>query len=184
MKYDYEMFADIDLIVKFLCTTICGILPAFHSITGCDTTSYFLRAGKVRVFINMLKSPNSCKLLQALQKEETLCQQNIEDLKEFISTIMYNGNKKESYLQVGMRLYQQQKEKSSMSLPPDPDSLLQALKRAQLQTILWQQCGEAAIKQLDPEQYGLKWDNSAKKMIPVWYIGPQLPPTFQKRQGK
>ena len=95
-----------------------------------------------------------------------------------------NGNKRESYLQTRMRLYQQQKEKSSMSLPPDPDSLLQALKRAQMQTLLWQQCGEIAVKQHNPEQYGWKWDDDANKMVPLWYTGPQLPPKLQKKQSK
>ena len=66
---------------------------------------------------------------------------------------MYSGNKSESYLQTRMRLYQQQKEKFFVSLPPDPDSPLQALIRAQIQTVIWQQCGEIAIKQHNPEQY-------------------------------
>ena len=52
------------------------------------------------------------------------------------STIMHSGNKSESYLQTKMRLYQQQKEKSSVSLPPDSDSLLQALKRVQIENVL------------------------------------------------
>ncbi len=81
-----------------------------------------------------------------------------------------------------MRLYQQQKEKSSMSLPPDPDSLLQALKRAQFQTLLWQQCSVIRIELLNPEQYGWKWDDDAKKMVPLWYNGPQLPPKLQKKK--
>ena len=168
MKYDHEKFADIGLIVNFLGTTVCGILPAFHSLTGCDTTSYFFRVGKVRVFNKLLKSPNNCNLLRSVQREEPLCQNNMDDLKEFVGTVMYNGNKRESYLQTRMRLYQQQKEKSSVSLPPDPDSLLQALKRTQMQTLLWQQCGEITIKQCNPEQYGWKWEDGAKKMVPIW----------------
>ena len=42
MKYDYEMFADIGLIVKFFGTTVCSILPAFHLKTGCDMTLFVI----------------------------------------------------------------------------------------------------------------------------------------------
>ena len=34
---------------------IALLLPAFHSITGCDTTSYFFRAGKCRIFKKVVK---------------------------------------------------------------------------------------------------------------------------------
>ena len=109
IKYDHEKFADIGLIVIFLGKTVCVILPAFNSVTGCDTTSYFFRVGKVRVLNKLLKAPHDCYLLHNLQKEEPLCKQKIENLKQFISTIMYSGNKSESYLQTRMRLYQKKR---------------------------------------------------------------------------
>ena len=71
-----------------------------------------------------------------------------------------------------------------MSLPPDPDSLLQALKRAKMQTLLWQQCGETIVKLYNLEQYGWKWEDGAKKMAPIWYTGSQLPPKLQKKKSK
>ena len=41
LKYDYDTFADIKLIVEYLGETVCDHLPAMHDITGCDTTSCF-----------------------------------------------------------------------------------------------------------------------------------------------
>ena len=49
-KYDAEKYADVGAICDFLEEDVCLALPAFHAITGCDTTSYFYRAGKLRVF--------------------------------------------------------------------------------------------------------------------------------------
>ena len=38
---------------------ICDVLPAFHSFTGCDTTSAFVRRGKVAPLKVLEKDPNS-----------------------------------------------------------------------------------------------------------------------------
>ena len=88
---------------------------------------------------------------------------------------MCNGKKSESYIQIRICLYQPQNDKVSVSLPHDSDSFLQARKRAQSQTVTWQQCNRPEINDQDAESYGWKWDCEAKSMVPVWYTGPQLP---------
>ena len=47
----------------------------------------------------------------------------IEDTIEFIRTVLYNGYKKESYVNTRVRLYKGLKQKSSLTLPPDPDTV-------------------------------------------------------------
>ena len=71
---------------------------------------------------------------------------------------MYNGKKDKSYLQTRIRLHISIKKRIlSLCLPPDPDLLLQALKRAQLQTLVWCQCNMAQIKRFNPELYGCEY---------------------------
>lgn len=43
---------------------------------------------------------------------------------------------------------------------------------------------ETGVKQYNPEQYGWKWEDSAKKMVPIWYTGQQLSPNLQKKKSK
>ena len=69
---------------------------------------------------------------------------------------MCNGKKDGGHLETRIRVFKQQKEETSLSLVSDPDSLLQALKRAQLLTLVWYQCNMAQIKHVHPELYGLK----------------------------
>ena len=60
----------------------------------------------------------------------------IEDNKEFIRTVLYNGDKKESYVNTRVKLCKGLKQKvfvSSLTLPPDPDSVTQAIKRVNFQ---------------------------------------------------
>ena len=51
----------------------------------------------------------------------------------FIQTITYNGKKNKNNLLTTVCLYENLKTKSSMPLPPDPDPLVEELKRIHLQ---------------------------------------------------
>ena len=46
LKYENEKFADIRGICEAIGSDMCGALPAIHALSGCDTTSYFLRSEK------------------------------------------------------------------------------------------------------------------------------------------
>ena len=50
LNYEAGKFADIGEIVEYFGEDASLALPAFHSLTGCDTTSYFFRIGKCCVF--------------------------------------------------------------------------------------------------------------------------------------
>ena len=53
--------------------------------------------------------------------------------KLFVQTIMCNGKLNKNYLSARMCLYENLKPKSSMPLPPDPDSLTEDLKYVHLE---------------------------------------------------
>lgn len=46
MKFDSQKFANIKNICEFFGKTIITNILKFHSLTGCDTTSYFYNVGK------------------------------------------------------------------------------------------------------------------------------------------
>eukprot|EP00794_Sanderia_malayensis_P005892 gene5892-biopygen4894 len=76
------------------------------------------------------------------------------------------------------------KVKSSMSLPPDPDSLSQVIKRAHHQAYFWLRCIEKKIYQLEVGNYGWRWCEERRLMTPVWYTGDQLPPSFKSKRRR
>ena len=39
---------------------MCLVFPAYDSITGCDTTSFPYKVGKIKPFINMVKTCIIC----------------------------------------------------------------------------------------------------------------------------
>ena len=52
--------------------SISLFLPTIHALTGCDTTSFFYRVGKVRILKKLFKNPEQCTLLSGLYHDEVL----------------------------------------------------------------------------------------------------------------
>ena len=134
LKYDYDKFADIGKIVDYLGKTVSLAILNIHALTGCDTTSYFYRVGKIKVLKKVLQNEKFCLFLSNLGIEKVLSERTIENIEEFIKTVLYSGMGNETYIETRIRLYKSLKQKSSLSIPPDPDSVVQAIKRVHYQT--------------------------------------------------
>ncbi|MAG85790.1 MAG: hypothetical protein CMB97_00015 [Flavobacteriaceae bacterium] len=183
-KYDQDKYADIGVICEFLGPDICQALPAMHAMTGCDTTSYFFKTGKVKVFKKLLNDPAKCKLLRYLGLDSDLKSDDINNLKEFIRTVIYNGKDNETYVETRIRLYKEMKSKSSLPVSPDPDSAEQAIRRANYQVFHWVRCHEINIEDISFENNGWKWDDELCCVTPVWFTGDQLPPSLNKAKKR
>ncbi len=184
MKYDHNKYADIGKICKFLGRKICLNMPAMHAVTGCDTTSYLYKVGQVRVMKKLLEADRKCELLADLGKDESFSEITLKNAKEFIRTLMYTGKQKETYVETRIRRYQEMKVKSSMSLPPDPDSVTQVIKGAHYQVYFWKRCDEINIEIIPFANYGWRWCKKQKLVVPIWFTGDQLPPSLQKKRHK
>ena len=127
LKYDKQKYANIGKICRFLGRpVICKYLPQLHAITGCDTTSYFYRVEKINPLRRVLKSSDCLQLLAGLGKESFNDEWQLDAMK-FIQTILYCGTDEEDYVSTRVRLYKKQKQKSSLTIPPDPVSCKQAI---------------------------------------------------------
>ena len=56
MNIDSERYVNVNTIQDHFGELVSDVLPAYHSITVCDTTSYAANRGKVRPLNNMIKS--------------------------------------------------------------------------------------------------------------------------------
>ena len=112
-----------------------------------------------------------------------MSEKDIHSLKTFIQTIVYSGKDDEDYLATRIRLFQNLKTKSSMAIPPDPDSVVQVIKRAHHQVYQWLRCCIPLIEKLplDENGWNVVEDKSEITIKPVWFTGSQLlPPSAQK----
>ncbi len=173
MKIDHDKFVDVNKVYTFLGERVSTYLPQLHAITGCDTTSFFYGVGKVKVLKKLNKDDKSLLFLNEIGKAEHLSQKGIADAIRFVQTILYNGKIDESLVQTRIRLYKGLKTKSSEALPPDPDSLTQAIIRVHLQSYYWLQCQELQMRDIDMENNGWYVDAEGR-VLPVWFTGIRL----------
>ena len=121
LKYSHEKFSDITKICFYLGKTMLLDLPKIHALTGCDTKSYFYQVRKIKVFKKLLGQQSLYFLLSKLGNYSQITKSVIEDTKEFIKAALYNGSKKETNVNTRVKIYQGLKQKSSLTLSPDPD---------------------------------------------------------------
>ena len=179
MKID-DRYVSVQKLVEHYGDEICRILPAFHSITGSDTTSYPYRVGKVRSFKKMMKGQKSNQLSGLGTSLDAL--QDTADIKSFMQRCMYPGTEKETFVETRIRMYNKQKVKSSSGILPDESSADEHIKRSNFQAQIWYQCLQPNIEY--PSITNSGWERTSEGIRPVWFTCPQFPPSLSRKKNK
>ena len=169
MEIDDNTYLSVKTIREYFGDEFCLILPAYHSITGCDTTSFPANIGKIRPLTKMLKG-KEFHLLRNLGssinsfKDVTLAT-------KFYHLIMYSGRRNESIIDTRVRMYEKQKKKSSMNLISDESSVKHHILRADFQAFIWKQCMDQnmIVPSIDGSR---RWQ---EKMVWFFQYGTILP---------
>ena len=163
MKTNPGIFIDIKTIFNFFGNRICQILPRFHTITGCDTTSYLFDVGKISP-LKKMRRLSKMHLLQDVRK-------NIDSFKRLdkpklvFQRILYSCKENKTFVSTRKGLYENQKYKNSSRLIADTHSTHDHLKWADLQTLIWRQCMGNIIEYPDPTDRG--WQASTECLCPL-----------------
>jgi len=104
MQIDHNKFVNVGKIAKFFDESTCLQLPAFHSLTGCDTTSYFYRISKTSVF-EKARTNKSLYLLEQLGNERTLDEDGEASITKFIHETIYSGKRDDDLVTTRIRHY-------------------------------------------------------------------------------
>ena len=142
---------------------MCSVLPTYHIITVCDTTSYPANIGKVRPFQKLI-GKQAFHLLKNLGSHIN-SYKDVELARTFYHTLMYSGLPGERITETRIRMYQKQKIKTSSTLTSDEESIVQHLKRSDLQCFIWQQCMKQNM--VIPKLEGHGWYMKDGKILPV-----------------
>ena len=122
MNYEFSKYANIRKITQALGRQLSQSLPKLHTITGCDTTPYFYRVGKISVLKKVMKNPELLSMIDKLGSDNRMNKEDIVECQRFIQIVMHNGMSTEDYLQTRIRLYKKQSKKTSLAIPPDSNS--------------------------------------------------------------
>ena len=179
MKIDHR-YVSVNKLTTHFGDEVCEVLPAYHSIAGCDTTSFPFRIGKIKPIKKMIKQ-EKFRLLSKLGRSAHSVQ-DVTSAKCFFRTCMYSGSDQESFVETRIRMYNIQKVKSSSSILPDESSTNEHLKRSDLQTMVWRQCLKQNIQYPSITDRG--WKETDDGIRPIWFTCPQLPPSISMEKGR
>ena len=155
MNYNTDKYARIKDIVNYLGDEISSYLLTIHAITGCDTTSAFFNNGKVKALQKIQQKLSFLSLVRNIDVERILDGHTIGCAMDLVRKVVYTGKTKENYIQTRIRLYKSSTPKSTTMIPPDPDSLLQAIKRVHYQVFIWLRSHEENMNSLRYQEFGV-----------------------------
>ena len=156
-------------------------LPQFHSLTGCDTISDIFGISITCVFQRLLKDTSAAHLTENIGKSATVSEDITYHVMSFIQKYVYRGKTNEELVETRMIQYNTMKTKTTQTILPDPHSLKEHIKRANLQAYYWQHYLEHNITEVDPCRAGWLRDvtNGLKSF---WYECSQLPTSMKGKR--
>ena len=83
-----------------------------------------------------MKNINVLDLILNLEHMASAAYDVIKNWEIIIQTVLYNGTSKETYVETRLRLYNKQKTKNSISLPPDPLSCKQVITSYNVERVI------------------------------------------------
>ena len=110
-NYQSNTFADLQKFAESLGSAAMH-LPTFHSLTGCDTTSYFYFRGKTAPWERAIKSTLSFELIEDLGNKRKLSEEALGNCVEFVRCFVYGGKNGEDLVDTKVRMYRAIKEKN------------------------------------------------------------------------
>lgn len=148
------------------------VLPMFHSLTGCDTVSFFSGRGKKTAWDVWKVFPELTPILNTLMEMPDDIDDACMRVIERFTALMYDRTSNLSNVnEVRQELFSK-KGRSLENIPPTRESLMQHVKRAVLQGgYVW---GQTLLKQPIlpcPSKWGWKLENS--RWVPYWTALPQ-----------
>lgn len=161
---DRLRFIPIHLLNSSLGQPLCKALPAFHALTGCDSTSALQGIGKTTAWNVLLKDDQLQQQLSQFGADPIVSNQSLISSEAFICSLYNRGGRFTKADDVRYLLFCQ-KNKKSEELPPTSESLIHHIKRANFQTHIWNKALVALQNLPSPDGHG--WKMEGNNLVPV-----------------
>jgi hypothetical protein len=165
------------LAVHEICACIgidkCHVLPAFHALTGCDTTSAFRGKGKKSAWLTWESYPEVTHALKNLSLMQTDVNSDTMAILERFVILLYDRTSDVETLNAARKQMFTKKTRTLENIPPTSNAFLQHVKRCVLQAInCWSHSLETQMPVINPAEWG--WSKDGDKWLPVWMTIPQV----------
>ena len=149
---------------------VACIIP-FHVMTGCDANSGQYGKSKGTLFEKMKSSDRAIQQLQSCGDEVELTPECMHKLVRFTRELIYADPHSDIMAEARALKWRSQKNKSFCRLPPDEDTLVNHLKRANYLAYLLK---HPSLRE-HPSPVGKGWEVINSIIRPVRYTKPALP---------
>ena len=147
-------------------------------LTGSDTVSHFLGISKTCVFERLLRDTSAAHFIEKLGESATVSEDLLYQVMSFIQKYVFRGKTNEEIEETRMKQHNTMKVKTTQTTLPDPHSLKEHIKRANLQVYYWRHYLEHNRTKVDPSRTGWLRDET-NGLKPFWYECNQLPTSIK-----
>ena len=146
---DTTRFIPIHTLSGKLGENLCSVLPAVHSLTGCDITS---KIGTKRSAL--VTKP--VKYLGTFGTKDSLSNKEIKEAEEYLVNVLKRDTKSKNFTQLRSELFDFSNTASHLNLPPTTDALLPHIKRAFYNTYSLTHITDEKPAEMNPELFGFE----------------------------
>jgi len=147
------------MIANKLGPSMCKALPAFHALTGCDSTSSLAGIGKTKSWKTITKSTTHQDSLGNVGQSPDVDDELTRRVEAFVCCLYSVSTRNPATTDEARYLLFCQKSRSNMLLPPTCDSLQQHIKRSNYQAYVWRNALTARQNLPSPDGHGWKLEN-------------------------
>ena len=140
---------------------LCSVLPAVHSLTGCDITS------KVGTKKSALKAHPE-KVLKQFGVLPTLTSANVRDAEQYLVMVLRPKSEAVNFSEMRVETFHFTKSMSHQNLPPTSNGLLPHIKRSFYNTFNIIHALDASPVTLNPVDYGFVQDGDILTPETAW----------------
>ena len=152
---------------------MCKVLPAFHAVTGCDSTSALSGIGKKKAWKMISKSKVHQESLVSVGQSLEVDDVTAKKTELFICSLYTISNRIPATVDEARYIMFCQKAQSNIILPPTSDSLLQHIKRSNYQAYVWRKALVARQGMPSPDGHG--WRVESDILCPHLMTKPPAP---------
>jgi len=151
----------------------CSVLPVFHALTGCDTTSAFYKKGKKTAWLTWKAYPDLTEAMHNLSQVTADVSAQIVSVLERFVILLYDRTSECLSLDQARKHMFTKKAKTLENIPPTSNAFLQHIRQAVYQAVhCWSHSLEVQMPVFDPSEWG--WCKGGDAWLPQWTTIPQV----------